>query len=66
MEMSAKRKVIRCVPGLSKSEKKKFRDSERKRIANLKEEINITKTIPSLVKDVVSYILNKEIKSISK
>ncbi|KAL6431380.1 hypothetical protein ACFW04_007188 [Cataglyphis niger] len=53
MEMSANKKVIRCMPGLSKSEKKKFRDSERKRIANLKEEINIIKTTPPLVKDVI-------------
>ncbi|XP_050454693.1 uncharacterized protein LOC126853187 [Cataglyphis hispanica] len=53
MEMSANKKVIRFMPGLSKSEKKKFRDSERKRIANLKEEINIIKTTPLLVKDVV-------------
>lgn len=52
MEMSANKKVIRCVPGLSKSEKKRFRDSERKRIANLKEGINTTRTT-SLVKDVV-------------
>lgn len=65
MEMSANKKVIRCVPGLSKSEKKRFRDSERKRIANLKEGINTTRTT-SLVKDVVSYILNKEIEYISK
>ncbi|KAG5319335.1 PSA4 protein, partial [Pseudoatta argentina] len=36
MEVSAKKPVIRCVSGLSKAEKKKFRDNERMRIANLK------------------------------
>lgn len=40
MEASASKQVIRCIPGLSKSEKKKFRDSERMRIANLKGGIN--------------------------
>lgn len=36
MEASAKMPVLRCVPGLTKAEKKKFRDNERERIANLK------------------------------
>ncbi|EZA55886.1 hypothetical protein DMN91_011320 [Ooceraea biroi] len=35
MAKSAEYKVIRCVSGLSKSEKRKFRESERKRMANL-------------------------------
>ncbi|KYN27737.1 hypothetical protein ALC57_02801 [Trachymyrmex cornetzi] len=36
MEVSAKKPVLRSVSGLSKSEKRKFRDNERTRIANLK------------------------------
>ncbi|XP_071574232.1 uncharacterized protein [Temnothorax nylanderi] len=36
MEVSSKKPVLRCVSGLTKSERRKFRDSERMRIANLK------------------------------
>ncbi|KYN37713.1 hypothetical protein ALC56_07912 [Trachymyrmex septentrionalis] len=55
MEVSAKKSVIRCVSGLSKSEKKKFRDNERRRIANLRgfhsvstvlESVNATHEVP--------------------
>lgn len=36
MEVSSKKAVIRCMSGLTKSEKKKFKENERMRIANLK------------------------------
>ncbi|XP_077278447.1 uncharacterized protein LOC143906310 [Temnothorax americanus] len=36
MEVSSKKPVLRCVSGLTKSERRKFRESERMRIANLK------------------------------
>lgn len=35
MEQSEKRKVIRCVSGLTKSERKQFRENEQFRIAKL-------------------------------
>lgn len=60
MEASANKQVMRCMPGLSKSERKKFRDSERMRIANLKG-VNTARTTSLLVKDTVSYILNKHV-----
>lgn len=58
MEASANKQVMRCIPGLSKSEKKKFRDSERMRIANLKGTFNSARTT-SLTRDTVSYIQTK-------
>lgn len=50
MEHSAKKKVIRCVSGFSKSEKKKFRENERIRLADLNG-VNITRPTLSLPKD---------------
>ncbi|CAL1679088.1 unnamed protein product [Lasius platythorax] len=52
MEASANKQVMRCMPGLSKSERKKFRDNERMRIANLKG-VNTARTTSLLVKDTV-------------
>lgn len=62
MAYSAERKVIRCISGLSKSEKKKFRDSERMRMANLKE-IGTANVGPFLYfSQNVRHILDKYIK----
>jgi len=54
MEVSAKKPVIRCVSGLSKAEKKKFRDNERMRIANLKGFHSMNAVLESMT--VVKYI----------
>ncbi|XP_072761386.1 uncharacterized protein [Anoplolepis gracilipes] len=55
MEASANKQVIRFVSGLSKSEKKKFRESERMRIVNLSQKgaINTARKTSLLVKDSV-------------
>lgn len=66
MEASANKQVLRCVPGLSKSEKKKFRDSERMRIANLKGAFNTARTTSLTRDDTVSYISKKDIECVSK
>ena len=54
MEVSAKKSVIRCVSGLSKSEKKKFRDNERRRIANLRGFHSVSTVLESV--NAVKYI----------
>lgn len=51
MEVSANKPVIRCVSGLSKSERKKFRENERMRIANLKGYHSISAASSSMTKD---------------
>lgn len=51
MEVSSKRPVIRCVSGLTKSERRKFKENERKRIAELKEFPSVSEASSSM-KDV--------------
>lgn len=55
MEVSANKQVIRMIPGLSKAQKKKYRDSERMRIANLNMRggINTERKTSLLAKDTV-------------
>lgn len=55
MEVSAKKPVLRCVSGLTKSEKRKFRENERIRMANLKG-FNIESEASSSMKDTVKHI----------
>lgn len=55
MEVSSKKPVIRCVSGLTKSERRKFRDSERMRIANLRG-FQSASEASSAVKDTVGCI----------
>ncbi|KAL6260973.1 hypothetical protein P5V15_008500 [Pogonomyrmex californicus] len=55
MEVSAKKPVLRCVSGLSKSERKKFRDDERARIANLRG-YHTASAISSSFRDMVNEI----------
>jgi len=55
MEASAKKPVIRCVSGLTKSEKKKFKENERMRIANLKG-FHSASAASSSLRDTVKYI----------
>lgn len=57
MEASANKQVMRCISGMSKAERRKFRESERMRVENLKT-INPIKTTSLSVKDTVSYILH--------
>lgn len=57
MEVSEKKKVLRIVSGLTKSERKKFRDKERMRMAHLNGEDMDTEALQSL-RDMVKYILN--------
>ncbi|XP_024880955.1 uncharacterized protein LOC112460489 [Temnothorax curvispinosus] len=52
MEVSSKKPVLRCVSGLTKSERRKFRESERMRIANLKG-FSSASAVSSLTKDTV-------------
>lgn len=58
MEVSSKKPVIRCVSGLTKSEKKKFKENERMRIANLKG-LHFTSEASSSMRDTVKYIVHK-------
>lgn len=60
MTNAASKKVVRCVSGLTKSEKMKFKMEERARIANLNG-INTVEQIPSVYKEVVRYINFKQI-----
>lgn len=53
MEIAANKNVLRCMIGLSKAERKKFRDAERLRIENMSG-IAIGKPPPA--KDMVIYI----------
>lgn len=52
MEASASKQVIRCISGMSKAEKRKFRKNERMRVENLKA-INPINTSSLSVKDTV-------------
>ncbi|XP_029157484.1 uncharacterized protein LOC114929930 isoform X2 [Nylanderia fulva] len=52
MEVSASKQVMRCIPGLSKSEKRKFRENERMRVESLKA-INPINTTELSIKETV-------------
>lgn len=65
MEVSAKKPVLRCVSGLSKSERRKFRESERMRMANLKG-LHTKNEASSSLKDTVKHISRKRFKRVFK
>lgn len=60
MEVTENRKVLRPVAGLTKSERRKLRNQERMRIAQLNaEDLDVSAgTSMYSVKDAVKYILN--------